>query len=331
MKVIRHKVILRIAASVFVASSFSLSGNSQNLVPNADFESYSECPDFYSQTDRLDAWNAYRGTPDYYYSCDETNIAGVPYNQISGFQPALSGEGYIGIYGILHDNTREIIGVELLEPLEIGVEYFISFYWSRAFGGAFHSNCDCASSNLGALFTTEPFDFLNNPIEVGNFAHVFDGTVHEDSTNWVEISGWFIADQAYTHLAIGNHFDLDQIQLEYFNTDPSETTIVTYYYIDNVCVTTDVSNCQAPNSSSQEFPENQIQIFPNPTTGLVMIKSGLQLDQVHLMNVLGQTVKQWSLNGAERFEFDASDVEAGVYLLQVRSGNKFSTLKLIVE
>ncbi len=71
--------------------------------------------------------------------------------------------------------------------------------------------------------------------------------------------------------------------------------------------------------------------YPNPTTGLVVVESGLQLNQVNLMNVLGQTVKQWSLNGAERFEFDASDVEAGVYLLQVRSGEKFSTLKLIVE
>jgi hypothetical protein len=71
--------------------------------------------------------------------------------------------------------------------------------------------------------------------------------------------------------------------------------------------------------------------YPNPTNGMVTIESPVSLENVTLVNVLGQRVKEWNITSAERFEFNTSDVEPGVYLIQAMSEGKVSTLKLIVE
>lgn len=80
--------------------------------------------------------------------------------------------------------------------------------------------------------------------------------------------------------------------------------------------------------NSDEF---EFSAYPNPTNGMVTIESPVSLENVTLVNVLGQRVKQWNIISAERFEFNTNDVEPGVYLLQAMSEGKVSTLKLIVE
>jgi len=80
------------------------------------------------------------------------------------------------------------------------------------------------------------------------------------------------------------------------------------------------------NQSDFEF-----KAYPNPTNGMVTIESPVSLENVALMNVLGQRVKEWNITSAGRFEFDTNNVEPGVYLLQAMSEGKVSTLKLIVE
>jgi hypothetical protein len=89
---------------------------------------------------------------------------------------------------------------------------------------------------------------------------------------------------------------------------------------------TATSLLSAENADSFEFAA-----FPNPTNGMVTIESPEALQNVALVNVLGQRVKEWNFTSAERFEFDASGMEPGMYLLQATSGDKVSTLKLIVE
>ena len=59
----------------------------QNLVPNGDFENYSICPDHQGQIDRAFPWLRIGCTPDYLNSCDTTNHAGVPFNDL-GFRYA---------------------------------------------------------------------------------------------------------------------------------------------------------------------------------------------------------------------------------------------------
>lgn len=75
----------------------------------------------------------------------------------------------------------------------------------------------------------------------------------------------------------------------------------------------------------------ELNAYPNPTNGWVSIESPVSLENVSLFNVIGQRVKAWNDISAERFEFNTNDLESGVYLLQATSGNRMTTLRLIVE
>ena len=56
-------------------------------------------------------------------------------------------------------------------------------------------------NRMGFLFTTTASS------TVGNFAHVFTNNVLTDKTNWVLVSGSFVAAAAYTYVMVGNFYD----------------------------------------------------------------------------------------------------------------------------
>ena len=96
----------------------------QNLVPNGDFETYSQCPDNIGLVHLAVPWTNTGGgtTPDYFHVCGPPIIAppdtfpnaGVPEN-VFGFQSAHSGEAYAGIYAFSRPTE------ELREYLQIGL------------------------------------------------------------------------------------------------------------------------------------------------------------------------------------------------------------------
>lgn len=48
----------------------AFSVGAQNLVPNGDFEDYTQCPDYVSQIDRAVGWfRPTEGTSDYLHAC----------------------------------------------------------------------------------------------------------------------------------------------------------------------------------------------------------------------------------------------------------------------
>lgn len=164
-------------------------GQQYNLVSNPSFEQYASCPDDHSQIENATGWQMWRGTPDFFHACDLSQFVGTPLNMSHGFQAPLNGLGYGGLIAMAYNNQPEVMGIELLEPLQVGQQYYLSFSWSRTFGGGFHANCDCASSHLGALLTTEEYNSVSNPFQHSNFAHVYDDQLLVDSISWQSISG----------------------------------------------------------------------------------------------------------------------------------------------
>jgi hypothetical protein len=298
----------------------------QNLVPNPSFEEFTDCPADPITPALASNWSPLRGTPDYFNSCDETGLVSVPFNEGWGYQPALSGNGYGGLIGISYNNNREILGTQLSETLVIGTDYYVEFYWSRTFGGGFHANCDCANSHLGALFTNQDYDNIENPIEYGNFAHIFDPTLHADSANWVKVSGWFTADSAYSHLAIGNFFDLELNDTAYYNGSPNEILLKTYYYIENVCVSTDPDFCDLAVSAEDMDTESGITIYPNPTTGIFTLKGLYSKSRITVVNFQGMEVPFQKLS---ENTFSLVGLPQGIYLITIYHNNHSFTRKLL--
>jgi len=294
-------------------------------VPNGDFETYSSCPDELDQLNRANGWEPYLGTADFFNGCDESGLVSTPSNLTNGFQQALSGEGYGGLIGISYNNHREIMGIELSEPLVVGVDYHIAFYWSRAFGGTAHSNCNCAMSHLGALLTTQAYNNISDPIEFDNFAHVYDDQLLLDSAGWNLISGWVTADQAYTHLAIGNFFDLNQNQIDYIDTNPNEILLNTYYFIENVCVSTDPSDCGLLSTDNRISP-NRFKIYPNPSSGIVRIESKKTIHSLWITDLRGKLVL-FESNAPN--ELDLSSLASGSYIISIQTKQGVQKQKFI--
>ena len=79
---------------------------------------------------------------------------------------------------------------------------------------------------------------------------------------------------------------------------------------------------------------NSISIYPNPSTGMFTVSFG-GTEKVRLMvtNLLGQTIGN-AINVAPGFNscnIDLRNQPSGVYLLQISSGDKTVTKRLVVE
>jgi hypothetical protein len=294
--------------------------NGQNLVPNPSFEEYTECPDSALELDVEGAypWTSFRQTPDFFHPCDETGMMSSPNSIAFGFGVPYHGVGKAGFAGIVGAASREILGVELNEQLILGESYFVSFYLLRTFGGGFHSNCNCASNNIGLKFTTQSYSHTET-VPIDNFAHILHEEVLSDTTNWTEVSGWFVADSAYTHLAIGTFFTNEFIVVVNYNNN--QDLPKTYYFLDAVCVTKDPSDCEALRPVGIEtISTNIFQVFPNPASSTIQIKSHLSITELRIYDVAGKLLL--NPNSSQIIEeLNISNLAKGLYVLVVQFEN----------
>lgn len=207
--------------------------NSQNLVPNPSFETYSSCPTTNNQLNYATGWTnpTTWGTPDYYNSCSST--FGVPSycNCSSVFQYPKTGNAYCGIW--CYDKTvnggREYLQVQITNTLINGKCYYVSFYanlinWS----GQACNKIGCYISTT-AINATGSNSILNYNSQIKNFNNI----IISDTLNWIKVSGIYSALGGENFITIGN-----------FNNDNTTDTITVnssspygaYYLIDDVSV-----------------------------------------------------------------------------------------------
>lgn len=205
----------------------------QNHVPNGDFEYYTQCPAGYAQINRATGWSslATYSSPDYFNAC-ATNAVNVPYCG-TGYQNAASGSAFVAV--VAGDgNFREII-TRSITPLTTGKTYQVSMSISNA-----NTYSRKASDNM-SIFFFDSLGTINNSANLFNivpqisFQHL--GTI-KDTQNWVRLSATFVADSAYTHIAIGGFMHDSLITID---TLQGPGTGYAYYYIDSVVVSAPTS------------------------------------------------------------------------------------------
>ena len=167
---------------------------SQNLVPNPGFELYLDNPHYSpSGINAAPAWFSITGTPDYFhrrYRYPST----VPLN-FRGLQEPASGDGYAGIISYTGGVGRELIGVELLEPLEAGKVYQLTFKVSLS------GRSKYGTDDIGAVLFNGTRDSLRvNSISVRNT----EGNIITDTSEWMTIRGRYLAEGGENILGIGN-------------------------------------------------------------------------------------------------------------------------------
>lgn len=264
---------------------FNSAANAQlNLVPNPSFEDTVYCPFGTNQIDACQHWLNFGNSPDYFNAC--TPFYGVP-NQSFGFQYAHSGNAMAGV-GLYRrpnapsgPNYREFIGISLSQPLTIGQKYYFSCYTN--FSGQLPVAIAC--NKFGVNFYTNSFDSCCPP-PINNIAKIYTDSILSDTINWFKLSGSFVADSAYTHLCIGNFFDDNNTDTLRIGSIPDYS----YYYIDDVCVTTDSLFNQTWTSLQIHEFGLTFKFWPNPTHGSFYVNHCLDEDQVFITDLLGRKV-----------------------------------------
>ncbi len=303
--------------------------SAQNLISNPGFEDTSSCPTQVSQITNAIGWSRWSITPDLMHVCSTSpgsgpDEVGVPAN-FFGYQYPRSGNAYAGIHTFASNgfNTREALGTQLIQPLTIGQKYFIKFFVSRAHslnnGGI--NGLVAGSDKLGARFTTFPYSYTN-PIPIDNFAHFYTDSIIGDTTNWVLISGSFIADSAYTYVGFGNFFDDNNTStIVYSNNNP----FFAYYYIDDISVSTDSLYITGIPPID---PDYGVRIYPNPFYENLNISiPDPGISEILLYEIRGRMVLQNKFTGS--ITLATGHLSSGVYLYEIRNKNGPDSYRVI--
>ncbi|MFT5973632.1 MAG: hypothetical protein ACI9CP_001683 [Cryomorphaceae bacterium] len=310
----------------------SLTITAQNLVTNPSFEDYLECPfSTAALNNQVVDWFSWQETPDFFHECSNQleGFAGVP-NNAWGSQLAVLGAAYAGFgtYTFSDPEIREYMASPLSSPLTVGTDYYIMFFTSW-YDGGLEIESLCATNHIGLRFFENPNYGQSNPFEADNFAHLDYSEVLTDSTNWTLVDGWFTADQAYDWVALGNFFDSTNTEIEIFN---EEDRCFGFYYIENVCVATDPLFCEQLLSNGKALLKEEINVFPNPTSKYVTIKSTENvIHGVELASQLGKIVFQQENTPAREVSIDVSNFAKGLYVIKVYGDNYLFTTKLLIE
>jgi len=308
----------------------------QNLVPNHSFEEFVDgCPSTFNGTVAL-SWESWAYSPDLFSTCvDPQNfndsLGWVPWNGF-GYQWPADGESYAGLYAfspspssVAQNDYREYLGCELIEPLDVGQMYYVSFKTSMGFTGSYY-NVTYASNRIGAFFTTQSYHWSDNPLEIPNFAHVYEEEIINDTVNWVTISGTFVADLPYTHMGLGVFFDFDS--LDVLQLVPG-LSLGSYYYIDDVCVSR-FPDCTIATTDGKKDLSNEIKVYPNPASTQVVLESTAIIVRAGLQDLSGKWIKVPVPVNDHRVAWQLSELPSGIYIIDIETTTGIERKKLVV-
>lgn len=239
-----------LAYIVILYSWFNTQGQ-VNLVPNGSFEEYDSIPDgFLTDTEQLgnyiNNWlSPTNGTPDYFHLLSSNIHNSVPVSEVkyrhSGAicRNSLSnefGDAYIGLlFSYFGTTINEYIQVKLLSRLRQNHKYKLIFHNAKSVC----SHID--NSTVGVLFGSDSIrQYYPNSWQYPNSSNFEQRYVADyyvpiekySSNDWVQNEFNFRANGTEEWLTIGNFWQ--EGQYKYLYNPDLDTTISSYYFIDNV-------------------------------------------------------------------------------------------------
>lgn len=288
--------------------------NSQNLVPNGDFEQFITCPNNTTLTNYAMFWinpstnnPGTSGTSDYYNACSTGNIASVPINN-PGYQFAHSGNGYCGLitwFGAGEQNYREYIEVPLTSVLVKGTCYHFEMFVCLA---------ECSRRSTDAIqvyFSDTLISGIANYLPLPFVPQIVNTTgLITDTFNWTSISGNYTAEGGENHLIIGN--------FEYDSTIIIQPTGFgwlweSYYYIDDVSLSicTDID---------EKINNIIFEIYPNPFSDNLSLKiNNNELLEIVLYDFAMRKTFQEKFNNS--ITINTSRLTKGFYFYEIHGRN----------
>ena len=306
---------------------------SQNLVPNPSFEIKDTCRFNFGALYVAIPWTIPETncSPDYFNSCTTSPYLSVPQN-IYGYEPAHSGVAYSGIVtGQIGSaaNAREYLQVELLSPLAFNTNYYINFFVSP--GDSMNYVCN----NFGVYFSQVQ---INDSCYSCVLPYIpqFENPMSNNLSSrlgWTKISGSYLASGGEKYIIIGNFRDSANSTLIYTGwqiNNPAGFNYA-YYYIDDVCVSSDSTKCNYIEEGIKVVENNAVAtVFPNPATTLLTISTtSTQPSQIILYDIASRELMEEKFTGSATLNI--GNLAKGVYLYQVRDEKGMLTQGKVVK
>lgn len=328
---------MKLLITILILACITQFAFAQNLVPNPSFEQYDTCPTSTNQVKYATGWSIDINSSDYFNSCANSgSVVDVP-NTSLGYQCPANGNAFCGFHafkGILPAlaQYREYFGRALSSPLNIGEKYYISFKISLA------DESYCAVNKVGIKFTNINYGdttLLPVPIPVmNNNASFYTNIIISDTSGWTTISGTFIADSSYQYVIIGNFFDNSHTDTCLFHGNICYNS---YYFIDDICVSTDSLTCVIPNEINAcntgintELLFENIELFPNPAIEKITINQNkIQKAMIRIYNSYGKCLFE-NKYMATTFEIELTYYPSGIYYVIIFQDDKVTNKKLTI-
>lgn len=310
-----------------------LTGGAQNLVPNGSFEEYTDCPEFISSV-YLTGWeNLHTNSADYFNACSADGVADVPLNQF-GYQYAADGQAYVGMATSAPGGQpwyREIVGIELSEPLQPGVPVCLSFKTALGGFGSWSGNStpySCRGLGL-KFFTAFPSDWQSYLYPNSAALHI--DYVPTDTALWYHVSGTYVPDSAYTHVALGNFFADSLDQLTVIDSSGFGTLPAAYAFADDIRVSFDLSYCDADLAIQEHAAV--LAVFPIPCGDVLNVRCSDVSGTLHyrILDSSGRTIRAWESLAGEGSAIYFGDLPDGTYLLHYHDGHQIHRIVPVVH
>ena len=258
----------------------------------------------------------------------------VPSNN-NGTQQAKEGTNYSVIYG--YDTTvtdyRGYFQNELKDSLLKDSTYCFQMYVSLT-----ESSLIALKNSFGVYLTKSKLSFTNKFNRINQIPQIIlDDTIFlDDKSNWVKLSGSFIANGGENYATIGvfkasNLLDTLQVGNLAQYPIPNEHAI---YYFDDVFL----GDCDSlPRDTGfvglveRQMDDYNIFVYPNPVMQsftLAIVEE--VMPNYQLYNAMGQQFPLKAEKVNNGFRFDAQHLPKGIYVLRL-VGEKARSVKLIKE
>jgi hypothetical protein len=295
----------------FLCIAFCKLAAAQNLVPNGDFESYTQLPGGAGQYNLSTGWSNCGGfgSPDYFH-LNGTGLAQLPNPFPSTVYPH-GGSAIMGLilYDISYPDFREYVSHALLNPLTAGQTYTLSFYVTNGTPPIYYGGSGC--DHFSVAFSTAPLS-QGNPLII-NFTpqFIYNGFLYDN--NWQQVTFNFTADSAYQYITFGS-FVNDAVQ----QLQPHDTALSfseAYYFIDDI----DLEN--STDIEETAGIQNNISVFPTLFSDELNISGSSNYQhEIILYDISSRKLLQQKFTNAALL--NTQQLAQGIYIYEVSIKNQ---------
>ncbi|CAN5384912.1 hypothetical protein BH11BAC1_BH11BAC1_04670 [soil metagenome] len=317
------KKLLKIAM-LTIATFINQLSIGQNLVPNCSFEDSLNCPSGWTDFSVKNWYSPTLSSPDYFNSCNSSNV-GVPVNAL-GYQNAKTGHSYAGwavFYDSVNASYREYIQVQLKSPLVGGLNYYIAAYFSKP------DSVPIALKNFGLYLSDTPVGgSFGTPINV--IPQIISSQFLTDTLVWTKLFGMYNAVGGEQYLTIG-YFNynntIDTINL----FEPYSFGLIGYYFVDDVCISLDSTQCSCDTSNSINKNDADIpfQIFQNNDDKIILY-CNVPEAQLNIYDLLGRTFIKTRIYLGENI-ISLNNLYTGIYFIESTNDSLFLIKKIFIH